>query len=226
MKGPRVRMALRPLPLSIAGIALLFVVKLAGLLQGPGVGLLPSAQAAGHEAAKPPASENAAGDKAKPIEATPRVAAVAAAAPVEPGPSEAERALLQDLRSRRVALEARAAALEARDAVVVAAERRLSERVEQLAALQARLEALDQTRRERDEANWRSMVKTYETMRPRDAAAIFNDLNQPVLLQVLDRMKETKAAPVLAAMQPERARLATAELAKWRTRTTTAGVSP
>ena len=69
------------------------------------------------------------------------------------------------------------------------------------------------------------MVKTYETMRPRDAAAIFNDLDQPVLLQVLDRMKETKAAPVLAAMQPERARVITADLAKWRTRGPAVGAS-
>ena len=48
-------------------------------------------------------------------------------------------------------------------------------------------------------------------MKPRDAAAIFNDLDMPVLLQVLDRMKEAKAAPILAAMQPDRAREATTE---------------
>jgi flagellar motility protein MotE (MotC chaperone) len=76
-------------------------------------------------------------------------------------------------------------------------------------SLQARLEQLDQTRRERDDANWRGLVKTYEAMRPRDAAAILNDMDPPVLLQVLDRMKEAKAALVLAAMQPDRARTAT-----------------
>ena len=126
--------------------------------------------------------------------------------------------MLSDLRARRVTLDERATALDTREAVVAAAERRLSERLEQLSTLQGKLEQLDQTRRERDEANWRSMVKTYETMRPRDAAAIFNELDQPVLLQVLDRMKEAKAAAILAAMQPERARVATTELAKWRTR--------
>ena len=35
-------------------------------------------------------------------------------------------------------------------------------------------------------------MKLYEAMKPRDAAAIFNDLDQPVLLQVVDRMKETQ----------------------------------
>ena len=70
--------------------------------------------------------------------------------------------------------------------------------------------------RDRDEANWRGLVKLYESMKPRDAAAIFNDLDMPVLLQVVDRMKEIKAAPVLAAMQPDRAQQLTAELAQMR----------
>ena len=71
---------------------------------------------------------------------------------------------------------------------------------------------------EREEAGWRQMVKLYEGMRPRDAAAIFDDLESPVLLQILDRMGERKAAPVLGAMKPERARLLTAELARHRSR--------
>ena len=87
--------------------------------------------------------------------------------------------------------------------------------------MQQRLEALESDRKAHDEANWRGLVKMYETMKPRDAAAIFNDLDLPVLLPVLDRMKETKAASVLAAMQPERARQVTAELAQLRTRSIT-----
>ena len=54
-------------------------------------------------------------------------------------------------------------------------------------------------------------MKLYEAMKPRDAATIFNDLEMPVLLQVVDRMKEAKAAPVLAAMQPDKARDLTAQ---------------
>lgn len=62
------------------------------------------------------------------------------------------------------------------------------------------------------------MVKLYEGMRPRDAAMIFDDLDLPVLVQILDRMGERKAAPVLGAMKPERARTITAELARHRAR--------
>ena len=136
--------------------------------------------------------------------------------PAPPPVGDAERALLQDLRSRKLELDARDRATSEREAVLSAAEHKLSERVDQLAALQTRLEGLDAERKAHDEANWSGLVRTYEAMKPRDAAAIFNDLDLAVLLPVLDRMKEGKAALVLAAMQPERARLVTAKLAQQR----------
>ena len=208
----------RILPLAILGMGGLLALKSVHLIQAAGgapaalasasKAVLPSAQAASHSAAK----------EAPPKEAPPaQPAAAPAAPPAEPPVNEAERALLLDLRARRTVLDAREQALANREATQAAAEQHLNERLAQLTALQTRLEQLDQTRRERDDANWRSLVKTYETMRPRDAAAILNDLDPPVLLQVLDRMKEAKAALVLAAMQPDRARTATAALAQFRT---------
>lgn len=133
-----------------------------------------------------------------------------------PEVSDAERAILLDLRRRRTELEGRAAQLAEREGLLAAAEKRLADRVAELASLQARLEALEAARHDRDEDAWRGLVKLYESMKPRDAATIFNDLDRPVLLGVLDRMKAAKAAQILAAMQPERARQATAELARRR----------
>jgi flagellar motility protein MotE (MotC chaperone) len=143
---------------------------------------------------------------------TPPPPAATAAPPV----SEAERAILLDLRRRRGELDDREAALATREGLLAATEKRLAERAGELADLQKRLEALETARQAHDEANWKGMVKVYETMKPREAAAIFNDLDRPVLLAVLDRMKEAKAAAVLAAMSPERARQITAELAQRR----------
>lgn len=191
--------ALRPLPLAIVVMVLLTGVKTAGLVQ--------AIEVASPARASPPAPAP-----------KPQAAAEPAAAPAasESPVSEAERATLQDLRSRRTQLESRAARLDEREAILAAAERRLTDRVQQLSALQTKLEQLEKERHGREEANWRGLVKTYEAMRPRDAAVIFNDLESPVLIQVLDRMKEAKAAPILAAMTPERARAATSQLAQWR----------
>ena len=134
--------------------------------------------------------------------------------------SESEREVLLSLRTRREQLDARERSLVEREAEIAAADQRLAERVQQLQALQARLEGLEAGRQQHRAENWAGLVKTYEAMKPREAAAIFDALDMQVLLQVLDRMQERRAAPVLAAMQPDRARLVTQLLAEMRTRAT------
>lgn len=137
----------------------------------------------------------------------------------EPEPTEqAERALLESLRDRRTALDAREADIVQREMLLAATERRLLARVEELAALQQALEAETRAQDERVEERLRQLVRLYEAMRPRDASVIFNELDMEVLIPVLARMREARAAPVLAAMLPERARLATIELARLRAR--------
>ena len=101
--------------------------------------------------------------------------------------------------------------------MLAAAEQKLSARVEELQALQKRLEVLEAVRQKHDDASWQGLVKMYEAMKPRDAATIFNELQMSVLLQVLDRMKDAKAALIVAAMNPDKARDVTTELAKLRT---------
>ena len=155
----------------------------------------------------------------------PAAAAPAPSAPAQPAPdpalapiSDGERTVLLELRQRRQELDARETALAARESLLAATEQKLSARVGELQALQKKLEALDATRKEREDASWQGLVKVYEAMKPRDAANIFNDLDMPVLLQVADRMKESKAAPILAAMQADKARDLTTQLAQMRTR--------
>ena len=69
---------------------------------------------------------------------------------------------------------------------------------------------------QRQDANWGGLVKLYANMKPREAAKIWDDLETQVLLELLDRMNERKAAPILAAMQPDRAREITEKLAAMR----------
>lgn len=207
----------RLLPVTASVMALLLATKIAdvALALAP-TALLATAQAA---PAAPPKPEAATPEPPPPPpEPVKQSDPPKPSSPPPPAVSEAERQLLQDLRARRDELDARERALADKAAVLDAAQQKLSGRVTELAALQTRLEQLEKDRTARQEANWAGLVKTYEAMKPRDAAAIFNDMDMPVLLQVLDRMKETKAAAVLAAMLPDRARLATAQLAAMRTR--------
>ena len=221
----------RLLPLTIAAMTVLAAVKI-GVLTGlvpadSGDGLVAPALVfpARAEAAPSPAPTAAVGPSpasgAMPVAAT----SLVPAPPPAPTISDTEMGLLQDLRARRGELDARQAALDARQAVLDASEKRLAARVDELTALQTRLEALEASRKQREEANWTGLVKVYETMKPRDAAVIFNDLEMPVLLQILDRMKDAKAAPVLASMQADRAREATTKLADMRLRETKMGAA-
>ena len=216
LKAPRL------LTVTIGAMSALFVVKSITLVQAaaeePGTAM--AAEAAPLPAktvdGKPAAREGAAVEAANPAGSGPP-----GAEPATPPMSESERAVLLSLRQRREALDARGREMDQRAAELAAADKRLSERVTQLTALQARLEGLEAERQARRSENWAGLVKTYEAMKPREAAAIFDALDMQVLLQVLDRMQERRAAPVLAAMQPDRARLATQMLAEMRTRATT-----
>ena len=216
---PRVRRALLPfpvprlLPMTVFCIGCLLAMKSVSLVRAAAPAAAPAAPAATPAAPTAPAPA-----PAKPAAAAPAPPAAAQAEQPAPPISDSERTVLLELRERRQELEARAQTLAAREAVLAAAERKIAARVDELKALQARLEALDTARKERDDASWRGLVKVYKTMKPRDAATIMNDLEMTVLLAVLDRMKEAKAASIMALMQPDKARQVTTELAQMRQR--------
>jgi len=197
----------RLLPICIALMAALLVIKSVAIVRA-GVPTPPPAGTA------PPGATPAAAPA--PISA-PR-APVPSAEPLDSPVSAAEKALLLDLRARRKELDARETAMSLRETVLAATEKRLAARTDELVALQKKLEALEKARRDHNEANWTELVKVYEGMKPKDAAAIFNDLDLAVLLPVLDRMKAAKTAIVLAAMQSDRARLVTTRLAEMRSK--------
>jgi flagellar motility protein MotE (MotC chaperone) len=203
----------RLLPLTIFALAGLLAVKSSELVRAAATttdtatNVVTTAQAAAPATQPPPPATPSQPAEVRPSEDS-------AASPI----SDGERTVLLELRQRRQELDAREAALAAHESLLAAAEQKLAERVAELQALQKKLEALEATRKDREDAGWLGLVKLYEAMKPRDAATIFNDLDMQVLLQVVDRMKEAKAAPVLAAMQPDKARDLTARLAQLRMR--------
>ncbi|NGM21736.1 hypothetical protein G3576_17060 [Roseomonas stagni] len=153
------------------------------------------------------------------LAADPAPAAPSPAPATTPAPAAAPSAtdaMAAGLRARREALEERERSIATREALLAVAEQRLAARLAELTALQGRLEQADVDAREREESHWRTMAKLYETMRPREAAAVFNELDLPVLVQVVERMNDRKAAPVLGAMLPDRVRQLTVELARLR----------
>ena len=137
--------------------------------------------------------------------------------------SQSEIDILQALGERRKLLDERERAIEQREALMKAAEQRITEKVNELKAVQAKLEGMVNQQEGDKDDQLKRLVKIYETMKPKDAARIFEQLDDNVLLDVAERMKEAKLALVLASMDPKRATTVTVELAKRRESTRAPG---
>lgn len=130
------------------------------------------------------------------------------------GQDATEKAVLERLGERRTSLEIREQELEVRSALVEAAEKRLAERIARLEAVENRINALVDEKKELDNAQFAAVVGMYETMKPNNAAAIFDGLTMDVLLRVARAMNPRKMAPVLAKMDTGRAEELTLRLAR------------
>lgn len=122
--------------------------------------------------------------------------------------------LFEDLSARRKQLEERERQIYAREALLKAAEQELDQKFRELQILRGELEALLKKQSEEEEARIQSLVKIYEGMKSGDAARIFNTLDIDVLVEVMGRMSERKLSPILADMNPDRARAVTIILAQ------------
>jgi flagellar motility protein MotE (MotC chaperone) len=125
--------------------------------------------------------------------------------------------VLQNLSKRRAELDSYAAQLNERQALISAAEATAEQKIKELEALKAEIQTLIRTVDDQQTSRIQSMVKMYETMKPREAAAILEQLDMSVTLDILERMKEGKSAAVLASMDPGRAGTVTVEMSRRRT---------
>lgn len=129
------------------------------------------------------------------------------------GLSAAEVQVLQALSERREQLDARGEQYETQDELMLAAERRLDERLTELRRLETHVNDLLGQLDEAQEQRLASLVDVYQRMRAKDAATVFDGLEDDVLVQVASRMRQANLAEVMGRMEPERARALTQLLA-------------
>ena len=135
----------------------------------------------------------------------------------EPGlVTDSELEILQKLVDRRGKLKAQEQKLDTRERLLMATEKRINAKLEKLKLMQATISNLLTKHEKQKEKKMKSIVKIYEKMKPGDAARIFEELDMAILLDVVERMKEAKTAPIMAKMTPGKAKLLTAELTQRR----------
>ena len=200
----------RLLPTLIGAAGVLLFLRLGAMAADPAADADAGGDAATKEVTAPQVGA-AAEDVAKPVAASP---------PAQPAPAmvvpstKGEADVLQRLVERRAALDEREKNVGLREKMLSAAEKQVDARLSELKQLEQKLEALVSKRNEMEETQLSSLVKTYESMKPEDAARIFNRLERGILVDVAHRMKPAKIGAVLAAMEPARAQDLTVLLAR------------
>ncbi|WP_199093559.1 hypothetical protein [Bosea sp. ASV33] len=128
--------------------------------------------------------------------------------------SPAEKAILERLGERREELEGRMRELEMRERLLNSAEKKLDGRVGDLKALEEKTSGPGAGKAAAEEAKAiKNLVIMYESMKPKDAARVFDRLGLDVLVPVVQQMNPRKMSEVLAAMAPDRAEKLTVALA-------------
>ncbi|MDX5382729.1 MAG: hypothetical protein LPJ92_06895 [Rhodobacterales bacterium] len=128
------------------------------------------------------------------------------AAPL-PGPPEGTPdEMLAAIAAERALLEDQQARLAARAAEIDLAKEMLTIETARLEELKQEVEALLERASMSHVADVDRLVALYSNMKPKDAAAIMDDLDLEVMVTVLGTMPERNAAPILAALNPVRAR--------------------
>jgi flagellar motility protein MotE (MotC chaperone) len=127
--------------------------------------------------------------------------------------SQSEIQVLQQLAGRREAIEKRERELDQRLAVLSAAEAQIDTKIRKLREIQKTIEDLMDKHDEQEQKKIDNLVKIYQSMKPKDAARIFEQMDMHILVRVIKGMKERNSAAILAKMSADRANAVTAELA-------------
>jgi flagellar motility protein MotE (MotC chaperone) len=192
---------IRALPLTIFVLCAMLSVKLGSVWQGIELALIGQSFAETSPAATSAKSDD-------PAAGTPSSLGASA-----PALTEEEISVLQKLSARREALDARERELELRQNLLAATEKRVDAKLAELKKIHGTVSGLIKKHDEEEEAKLKQLVKMYEIMKPKEAASIFEKLEMPVLLDVVERMREQKSGPIIAKMDPAKAEKLTAALA-------------
>jgi flagellar motility protein MotE (MotC chaperone) len=128
-------------------------------------------------------------------------------------PSTEEMELITQLRERREALEGRERQLDLQEQLLASTEKRINDKIKQLEVLEVRIKEHLRLFEDAEEKQLDSIVKVYETMKPKDAAPRFEALALQTQVDLVTRMKASKVAALMGEMTPQKASILTTELA-------------
>ena len=125
----------------------------------------------------------------------------------DPEVSRAEADLVKDILARQSSIEGEQQQLDQQKHVLNAARAVLDQKMNTLDASMATLEQKQAAHREVMDAETDRLVRIYEDMPPKEAAAVFNIMDIHVLIAVASKMNTRKVSAIMGNMSPERVNL-------------------
>lgn len=128
--------------------------------------------------------------------------------------TDTEIQLLQSLKARRDKLDDRERKIDLQAKLLQAAEQQLDSKIKRLTALETVIKQKLGEVNDEEVQRFSSLVKTYETMKPKEAAGILSVLEISIMEKIARSMSTKKLAPILAKMDLTAARALTIRLAQ------------
>ncbi len=126
--------------------------------------------------------------------------------------TQSEIMILQELAERREVLDLRAKEIDKRAIQLKVAEDEIDKKLRQLKDYEQKLQKLINEYSQKEQSNIDSLVKLYASMKPKDAARIFNNMDMNITVALLKGMKPSASSAILSQMESEKAQAVTAQL--------------
>ena len=128
------------------------------------------------------------------------------------GFSSSEILILQDLAERREALDIRAKEIDKRAIQLKVAEEEIDKKIKQLREYEQRLTKLINQYSQKEQENIDALTKLYTSMKPKDAARIFDTMDLEISVAILKGMKPSSSSAIISQMTAQQAQAITAKL--------------
>lgn len=126
--------------------------------------------------------------------------------------TQSEIMILQELAERREALDLRSREIDKKAVQLKVAEEEIEKKLVQMRDYENKLKKLINEYNEKEREKITALVKMYSTMKPKDAARIFNTLDINIVVSLLREMKPSTSSSIVSQMNAEKAKAVTDEL--------------
>lgn len=113
--------------------------------------------------------------------------------------------LVAELRKREEQLRRKEQELRQKEEYLTQLERETEQKLKKLIAIQEEIKAFERQREKEKSTKLKSLVRIYESMKPRNAAKLLENLDENLVVEIISHMKTDLAANILSNMQPDKA---------------------